>query len=302
MTSFWIILISLLMALALPSALKEKSWGRLFIASILSFVGVVLPLFIFSFSIFMVPDGKVACLYGWLDCFIVGKLALMPLVLLATAALYSIDILRVIKRTERWMVVGVFLGAIIAASCFGFGLVCLNQSSLRWWLLVPFYIALWYSFRAVQLIKIAGLNFWTYFISLIGSLPFWLVSWLWSQNTYASLPDQPSRCFVVTAASQGHVCCVGPFVAITHHGRLRLANQQLLTFWQLESSWHARFPRSHAAFRRIYNRIGPIVADRIQSPWLADATYLALKPAGWLARLCLRQCSPQKSSSTTAEI
>ena len=37
--------ILILSALALPPAVKEKSWGRFFIALILSFAGVVLPLF-----------------------------------------------------------------------------------------------------------------------------------------------------------------------------------------------------------------------------------------------------------------
>jgi hypothetical protein len=261
MNAFWIILIGILVTPALPPAVKEKSWSRFFIAQILSFAGVVLPLFVFLFSSFMEPEWKGACAHGWLDCFIVGKLALAPLVLLATTALYALEILRVEKRIRRWIVVGIFLEAIVASVCFMFGMVCIGSEAdaPKVWLLVPFYVAVWYSIRAVQLIKAARFGFWTCFISLFGSLPFWLASWLWSRGVYASLPDKaPSNCFVITAAGNGHAEFVGPHFEIERNGRRLLANQQLIIFWQFENLWHARFPRSHAMFRKIYNHVGPV--------------------------------------------
>src|SRR5471030_1253469 len=177
----WIILIVILCVLALPATLKEKSRRRFLIAMVLSSVGVVLPLFVFLFSSLMEPEWKGACVYGWLDCFIVAKLALTPLVLLATAALYALEIIRVKNRTARWIIVGIFLGAIVASVCFVFGVVCIGSEAdlPKFWLLVPFYVALWYLVRAVELIKASDVNFWPNFISLVGSLPFWLASWLW---------------------------------------------------------------------------------------------------------------------------
>lgn len=287
----WIILIGILSALAAPSAMLEKSLRRFFIALVLSFAGVVLPLFIFLFSSLMEPEWKGACAYGWLDCFIVAKLALTPLVLLATAALYALEIIRVKNRTARWIVAGIFLGAVVASVCFVFGMVCIGSEAdaPKFWLLVPFYVALWYSVRAVELIKASDFNFWPNFISLIVSLPFWLASWYWSRHLYASLPDKaPDGCFIVTAAGRGHAEFVGPHFEIEHNGHRRLANQQLLTLWQFENLWRAQFPSSHAFFRKIYNRVGPIIARRISSPWLADLTFIALKPMEWLAWLCLR--------------
>jgi hypothetical protein len=284
----WILLIGILSALALPPVLKEKSWRRLFIALILSFVGVVVPLVVFLLSSFMEPEWNGACAYGWLDCFIAGKLALTPLVLLATAALYALEILRVENRTSRWIVVGFFLGAIVATICFLFGMVCLGSEAdvPKLWLLVPFYVAAWYSIRAAQLIKASRFSFWPNFISLVGSLPFWLVSWLWSRSLYASLPDKPpSDCFIVTAAGRGHAKIVGPHFEIEHKGRRRMANQQLLTFWQLENLWRNRAPRSHRIFRCGYNRLGPVIATQIKSAWLADFTYLAIKPVELMAKL-----------------
>jgi hypothetical protein len=275
-------------ALALAPAMKAKSFPWFFVALILSFAGVLLPLFIFVFSAMMEPDWKGACTYGWLDCFIMGKLALAPLVLLATAALYALEILRVENRTARWIVVGVFLGAIVSSVCFVVGLVCIGFGidALKCWLLVPFYVAVWYSIRAVQLIKTARLDFRTYLISLGCSLPFWLASWVWSWFLCASLPDKaPNDCFIVTAAGRGHVAFVGRHVEVERNGRSQLVNQQLITFWQFENRWRNFAPRCHLIFRWGYNRVGPVIAARIKSPWLADLVYLALKPFELMAKL-----------------
>ena len=281
-----IVLVLILVVLAVPPALKKRSWLWFFIALVLSFAGVVLPLFIFLFSIFMTPEWKGACNYGWVDCFIEGKLALLPLVLWATAALYAVEILRVENCARRWIVLGIFLGAIIAAVCFVFGVACLgSERGLRWWLLVPLYVAAWHLIRARQLTRAAPFDFWTYFISFIGSLPLWLASWIWSKNIFESLPDDPGGCFIVTAAGRGHKKCVGPLIEITRHGRQLQANQQLLTFWQFENLWRNHASRSHQIFRRYYNQIGPVVARQIKSPWQADLVHLALKPMELVARL-----------------
>jgi len=282
MSTLLLILIGISLPLALPPAVKAKSWIRFFIALILSFAGVVLPLFVFGLSSLMEPEWKGACIHGWLDCFITAKLALTPLVLLATAALYALEILRVQNRTARWIVVGIFLGAIVSSICFVFGIVSIGfkGDAFEWWLLVPFYVAIWYSARAVELIKTARFDFRAYLISLACSLPFWLASWLWSRSLYASLPNQaPSdNCFIVTAAGHGHAAFVGRHIEIERNGRRRLVNQQLITFWQFEKLWQNFSPHSHRIFRCGYNRIGPIIATRIKSPWLADFTYLAIKP------------------------
>ncbi|HEY3760820.1 MAG TPA: DUF6688 family protein [Verrucomicrobiae bacterium] len=273
--------------LALP-ALKRKSWCQFFIAVISSFLVVLLPLFVFFLSSLMGPDWKGDCTYGWLNCFIVGKLALTPLVLLATAALYSLEILRVENRAARWIVVGIFLGAIVSSVCFGFGLVCIGfeaHAPLKGWLLVPFYIAIWYSIRAIQLIKATYLDFKARLISLALSLPFWLVSWWWSRSLFASLPDQQPSCFIVTAAGRGHAIFVGRHIEIEHNGRNVLVNQQLITFWQFENRWQNFSPRSHQVFRCGYNRIGPVIAARIKSPWFADFVYLTLKPFELVAEI-----------------
>ena len=61
MKGFLMILALILLALALPPAVKRKSWRWLLAALILSFIGVVLPLFIFFFSAFLSPESKSDC-------------------------------------------------------------------------------------------------------------------------------------------------------------------------------------------------------------------------------------------------
>ncbi len=283
----WVILILILLALSWPVAVAEKSWRRLLIAMVWSFFGVVLPLFFFFLSSCRVPEWKGACPHGWLDCFIVGKLALTPFVLVATAALYKKDVLRVEISKEQWPVVGIFLGAIVATACLVFGLVCIGFEG---GMLVPFYVAVWYDIRAVQLIRGARFGFWTYFMAMLSTVPFWILSWLWSMRVFETLPNQaPKGCFVVTAAGRGHKNFVGPFFEIERGGNQLQANQQLITLWQFENLWQKKFPRSHRIFRRGYNWLGPRVASRIRSPWLADATFIALKPVEWLASFCLNK-------------
>jgi hypothetical protein len=276
---------------ALPPALKERSWKKFFIAVPLTLVGILLPLFIFVGSALLVPDWKGGCRFGWLDCFHVGKLALTPLVLWASAAWYAVEVYRVTNRTRTWLVLGFCLGALVSSICFVFGLVStegLGRNGLRCWLLVPLYVSLGYSLRAAQLMKLAGLKSLTYLAALVSSLPFWIGSVIWSRKAYSSLPDHPPTCFVVTAAARGHSALVGPFVEVLHHGCRRKANHQLLTLWQFEIIWRTAAPRSHSIFRRFYNRLGPVIARRITQPWLADLAYLAIRPAEILARGIVR--------------
>ena len=274
---------------ALPPALKEKSWWRLFIAAGLTAFGIVLPLFVFWASALLVPEWKGVCPHGWLDCFYLGKLALTPEVLWACAAWYAVEVYRVAQPTRPWIVLGFTIGALVSFVCLVFGFVTTGteDAGARWWLLVPAYVSVWYAARAIQLSSAAGLRPVAYVLALCSSVPFWIASLFWSGYYYWSLPDKPPTCFVVTAAARGHRRLVGPFFAIPRHGVRQLANRQLLTFWRLEAAWRARAPRSHQAFRFLYNRFAPAVARRITSPWTADLVYLLIKPAELVAGLLL---------------
>jgi hypothetical protein len=97
----------------------------------------------------------------------------------------------------------------------------------------------------------------------------WFVAIRRARELYASLPAEPGDgCYVATAAARGHRWLVG--------------DAQLATFKTAEHALQARLPRLHRALRAAYDRLGPPVARRVVSPWLADLAYLSLKPGEWL--------------------
>ena len=103
---------------------------------------------------------------------------------------------------------------------------------------------------------------------------------------YEDLPDEmPDHCFVVTAATKGHRNVVHTWFDADDD---RLLNQQLLTFWKFEHLLKLQTPKFHWLIRRIYNRIGPVVARLIVFRWQADLVYLLLKPAEWIVRVGLQ--------------
>jgi hypothetical protein len=103
---------------------------------------------------------------------------------------------------------------------------------------------------------------------------------------YATLPTEDPSCFVCTAAARGHWWLVGSEV-IARGKRRRLVTHQLRVLKAAELALLAICPLAHRVARRVYNRVGPMIARRIKNAWLADAAYLALKPAEWLAAIWL---------------
>jgi hypothetical protein len=159
-----------------------------------------------------------------------------------------------------------------------------TNAELSFMLLVPFYTAVWHTYRAIGLIKEAALPPLIYPLTLLGSLPFWIWSIILAKNEYLALPDTPPDCFVVSAALNGHEKIVRSFLIEDSCGRPRRVNRQLLVFWRLEALWTAASPQTHRWFRSIYGIVGPLIAARIRTAWAADLVCLLLKPAELAAR------------------
>ena len=101
---------------------------------------------------------------------------------------------------------------------------------------------------------------------------------------YAKLPKEaPQNCFVATAAARGHSGFVKGCEVKTRSGECIRVSQQMQILKGAELLLRAIFPRAHRLLRRFYNHFGPKLASHISTPWRADAAYLALKPAEWLA-------------------
>jgi hypothetical protein len=268
---------------ALPPAIMRRSVRSFFGAALLSLFGIVLPFLSFISDFLMVPDWKGGCKYGWVDCFHVGKLALVPLVLWACTAFYRAQILYSLKKYQASDVLGLFIGMVVSGVCLGHVIATEKYNAIECtFLAYPF---AWYSILAIHGMRRFPQPWFAYFLTLLGSLPFWAASIWFSIDKYRSLPETPRECFIVTAASSGHESLVGPFMEMRHRDEIRRVNRQLSTFWKLEGIWSTRFPRGHRFFRRIYNRIGPRIARRISTPWRADIIYLLLKPAELIAAI-----------------
>lgn len=267
---------------AIPPAVIERSWKRFFIATFQVTFGMTLPLATFYLSGALAPEWKGECRREWLDCFHVTKLYLSPLVLWACVAFYRMQVLK--QDGHCVITVGLCLGFLVSAISSVIGLLINNcYSELEWGLAIPFYTAIWYGILWWKNKQNSQNWKWTSFFSALGSIPFWMGVVYASKKQYLALPDEPQGCFVVTAASSGHPTVVGPFTEIEHRGKPRLVNEQLATFWEFEDHWAKTWPTSHAAFRNVYNRLGPVIASRMGNVLLADVVFLCLKPLEWIA-------------------
>ena len=113
----------------------------------------------------------------------------------------------------------------------------------------------------------------------------WRMAILAAIEEYSRLPTEaPPRCFIVTAAAQGHPRLVGS----RDLGQAFPVNRQLQRLKAAELVLAVTLPRTHRRLRRLYNRVGPRVARGIHTAWLADVSYLLLKPLEWSMWLLVR--------------
>lgn len=98
----------------------------------------------------------------------------------------------------------------------------------------------------------------------------------------------PEDChYLCTVAARGHGWLVRPERVGRRGGVPILVNRQLALANAFEDLLHERWPRFGRFARRVYDRVGLPVSRYIQRRWLADLTYLAMKPAEWLFAVAL---------------
>ena len=105
---------------------------------------------------------------------------------------------------------------------------------------------------------------------------------------YQNLPKTDPNCFVASAAAYGSPQLVKSEVVRGNDGDVML-NQQMQRLKFLELVLQSLLPKAHFAIRKVYNWLGPKLANYGKaSPALANASYLLLKPlelAAVIARL-----------------
>jgi len=127
----------------------------------------------------------------------------------------------------------------------------------------------------------------------------WRIAALKAIETYQSLPESPSDCFLATVAAQGPVAVVGGFVPEGAQGPI---TPQLQRFKAFEVVLRTLAPWVHRGLRTVYNCVGPWLADRVRSPLMAGALWLALKPLEWCALSWTRLIGGPKAVNATARL
>ena len=114
---------------------------------------------------------------------------------------------------------------------------------------------------------------------------------------YAALPTEPPPdCYIATAAARGHPQFVHAWMVQRADGKTIQVNIQLQRLKCAELAMMAVNPRLHRKLRRIYDRVGKVLARYIQNPLLADFTFVLLKPWEWMARVLLKMMIPEIDS------
>jgi hypothetical protein len=130
--------------------------------------------------------------------------------------------------------------------------------------------------------------------SFLGGFGVYIGSWYLAVSremaAYNKLPIQPppDDCYVANAACRGHRAWVRSEWVERQDGPPFLVNPQLRTLKAGEIAFKAILPRGHWILRCAYDAIGPRLATRIRSPWLADVAYAGLVPLALATHIMLR--------------
>lgn len=274
---FSMILISMCSIISLFCTKSLKYFIQSFFVSLF---GIVIPIVSFLLSLFLVPSSKNSCLYGWIDCFHIGKLVFIPLILWSSASFYIALVMK--KINSKITAMGILLGFISCLIFFIFGLyIHRNHGYFVFWTIIPAYVTIWYGYLLFFSEIKVYINDKIIFLSLLLYSPFLYFSILFSKSVYLDLPavsQTHDQCFVVSASMKGHCSVVGPFFKVSRNNCICSANKQLIIFWSFEDFLKLRFPKFHYRMPFAYNRIGPFLARKICNKIFADFVYLVLKP------------------------
>lgn len=93
--------------------------------------------------------------------------------------------------------------------------------------------------------------------------------------------------YLCTVAAGGHPKLVKPLRFGKRHGHTIIVNRQLCIANAFEELIAEKTPRFHKKLRHFYDTYGYPVAKHITNKWIADVTYLIMKPLEWLFLIVL---------------
>jgi len=125
------------------------------------------------------------------------------------------------------------------------------------------------------------------FATVAGYVTAWPVAMGQAQIVYSSLPTSLPGCYICTASAHGHRWLTRAKPVEFADGQVLLVTRQMQTLKAAECLIAARFPKLHRRMRSIYDHLGPAIARRIRSSYLADVSYLLFAPLALVAWLAL---------------
>lgn len=96
--------------------------------------------------------------------------------------------------------------------------------------------------------------------------------------------------YLCTVAAGGHENVVKPFRLGVRHGHEVIVNRQLCVANAFEQLLEERMPEVHRHVRHFYDTYGFPIAQKIRSPYAADAVYVLMKPLEWIFLAVLYFC------------
>ncbi len=269
--------------LAFPALHRADTGPRkllhLLVASAKVSLLIVIPFFYMAMNGLGGPYSKAEAQNGWLDCYGAAMPAMLPLFIWASIAIWAVEVPPRQRPTRSpfvslGLVVGIMYHGTIAVihamtqttSGFNGGDFLVMSTTFA-------FVPVWFLCRFILEFPRQVAPVWSYFLTILGSMPLWWWGLYRAKTKYAQLPETSPDCFIVSAASHGHKMMVNSYTCpITG----RITNDQLHRFRVFERLWKKGFPTSHATFRIFYNAIGPCMASRLRHPIAADITYFAL--------------------------
>lgn len=202
-------------------------------------------------------------------------------------------LLRYIKVIGTWIVfiITIILLLFISArggygGSFPGGIIFFALLAAPAWVLVIFSQTAW----QLKTYSTTKPLFTPWFFWIMGWSAAWIIAINRAIEVYSKLPKDPPDCYIATVAANTNL--VKTKVIPLKNGQVFSVTKQLQHFKLFEIILKTLLPDFHKILRSIYDNIGLKLSKQIKTQWLANFSYLLLKPLEWLVCMLIYCLSP----------
>ena len=273
---------------------------KFFLHSIVFYLGILSPGIAFLFMGLGVPAYQEDAIFGVYSFLIRTYYVFAPIIFMATLSFFIIFVLNKTKRIYKWQVISLWAGffAAIFGLISGFlwqGTGMISYLIFFWtpvgapWITPVIY---WLAARKAQKMD-ANKNDKSVIYGALINIPFVYAAMIWAHKIQENTPHLAGdRCFVVTATQDVPSIFADKIMLNGNY-----VTKQLLIIKGGEFFIERNFPYVHVLFRKVYNKIGPTIANAIEkSTVLVIIVYFLLKPIEYLFYFLLKQSKKTENS------